>query len=439
MADQGTSTDVTPAHHETDPAIIKAYRIDPHLVNLMWDEPFYSRVLRPITKIRTTDIPTAGVLAKDGSINMWWNPAFMAKLDKLQTRGLLKHECLHLILEHTTNRRKDPHRLWNWATDLAINSMIPENELPHGGLIPGKAFDELTPEKIAEMKPENVERYNRLSAKIASLEKGKSSEFYFGELQDVADDIEQSGDGGEGGEGMPGPMDDHDGWGDLSEEDKELVKQKIKESLREAVNKCDSNGQWGSVPSDMRGRLRAMISTEVDWRALLRNFLGRSQRANRSSTIKRINRKYPYIHPGRKTGHTANVACYVDMSGSVDDAALSLLYGELNNLARKVTFTFIPFDSEVDEASSFEWRRGQKKPAMRFRCGGTSFKAVAAHAEKNRGKFDAYIVLTDGEASDPGPSRMRRAWIIVPGRDLIFTPPKGDIVIKMREAKRQAA
>ncbi len=436
MADQGTSTDIAPALHETDVEKIKAYRIDPHLVNLMWDEPFYSRVLRPITKIRTESVPTAGVLAKDGSIRMWWNPAFMANLNKLQTRGLLKHECLHLILEHTTNRRKDPHTLWNWATDLAINSMIPEEELPHGGLIPGKAFDELTPEKIAEMKPENVERYNRLSEKIASLEKGKSSEFYFGELQDVADDIEQ---GAGEGSGMPGDMDDHGGWGELSDEDKELVKQKVKESLRDAVTKCDSNGQWGSVPSEMRGRLREMISNEVDWRALLRNFIGRSQRANRTSTIKRINRKYPYIHPGRKTGHTANVACYVDMSGSVDDEALSLLYGELNNLARKVTFTFIPFDSSVDEDSAFEWRRGQKKPAMRYRCGGTNFHAVAEHAEKNRGKFDAYIVLTDGEAADPGPSRMRRAWVIVPGRELLFSKPKGDILIKMKAVKKEAA
>ena len=435
MADQGTSTDIGPQIHSTDEKAIKEYRIDPHLVNLMWDEPFYSRVLRPITKIRTSDIPTAGVLSKDGSIKMWWNPAFLANLDKLQTRGLLKHECLHLILEHTTNRRKDPHRLWNWATDLAINSMIPECELPECGLIPGKAFTALTEKQLETMTEEQIERYNRLSAKIESLEKGKSSEFYFGELQEVADDIEAGGGDGS----LPGDMDDHGGWGDLSDEDKELVKSKIKEALRDAVNKCDANGQWGSVPSEMRGRLREMISTEVDWRTLLRSFVGRSQRANRSSTIKRINRKYPYIHPGRKTGHTANVACYVDMSGSVDDAALSLLFGELNNLARKVTFTFIPFDSEVDEDNAFEWRRGQKKPAMRYRCGGTNFRAVAAHAEKNRGKFDAYIVLTDGEAADPGPSRMRRAWVIVPGRELMFSNHRGDILIKMKHAKQEAA
>jgi hypothetical protein len=63
MADQGTSTDLTPALHETDVEKVKAYRIDPHLVNLMWDEPFYSRVLRPITKIRTESIPTAGAFS----------------------------------------------------------------------------------------------------------------------------------------------------------------------------------------------------------------------------------------------------------------------------------------------------------------------------------------------------------------------------------------
>jgi len=435
MAEHGTATDIVQKVTASQ-AEIDAYRIDPHLVNLLWSEPFYAAIMREITKIRTNDIPTAGVLAKEGSVSMWFNPGFMAGLNKDTTRGLLKHECLHLILEHTTSRRKDPHVLWNWATDLAINSMIPEIELPEGGLRPGSAFKALEAEQIEKMDQKSIDRYNTLSAKIAGLPLGKSSEWYFGELQDVADEIEQ-GAGGEAG--SPGGMDSHEGWGEMSDEDKELIKGKVKQALADAVNKCDSNGQWGSVSSEMRGQLREMISTEVDWRALLRNFVGRSQRANKSSTMKRINRKYPYIHPGRKIGHTANVAVYVDMSGSVDDEALSLLYAELNGMAKKTTFTFIPFDSDVDEESSFVWKRGQKKPPVRFRCGGTSFKAVAKHADKNRGKFDAYLIMTDGEASDPGPSRMRRGWIIVPGRELMFTKPKGDILIKMKKRAAQAA
>ena len=145
--DKGTATDLNPVAQVTEEQA-RDFRLDPHLLRLMWDEPFFSHVLRSVTKIRTDRIPTAGVLAKDGDIKMWYNPAFMAGLTPDQIKGLLKHECYHLVFHHTTTRRKDPHHTWNWATDLAINSLIPEPELPAGGLIPGKQFDDLTEEQL---------------------------------------------------------------------------------------------------------------------------------------------------------------------------------------------------------------------------------------------------------------------------------------------------
>ena len=180
----------------------------------------------------------------------------------------------------------------------------------------------------------------------------------------------------------------------------------------------------------MRGELRKMCSNEVDWKSVLRAFCGMSQRANRSRTMKRINRKYPYIHSGRKVGHSANVAVYVDQSGSVDDASLALIYAELEQLSRKVTFTFIPFDSTVDTDNEIVWKKGKKQRLNRFRCGGTNFHAVAEHAEANKHRFDGYIVCTDGEAADPGPSRMRRAWVIVPDRKLYFDK-RNDTLVQM--------
>ena len=129
-----TATDIPASRPEVTKEQADAFDLDPHLINLMWDEPFFSKVLRTVTKVRSEDIPTAGVLAKDGDINMWWNPYFVAGLTSKQVKGLLKHECFHLVLEHTTTRRMEPHTLHNYATDLAINSMIPEEELPEGGL-----------------------------------------------------------------------------------------------------------------------------------------------------------------------------------------------------------------------------------------------------------------------------------------------------------------
>ena len=452
MSNNSTATDLPVADTpELSEAQLAAFRLDPHLINLMWDEPFYSHILRGVTKVESNSISTAGVLAKEGTLTMWWNRRFLASLESRQVKGLLKHECLHLILEHTTTRRHTPHIIWNYATDLAINSLIPEDELPEGGLIPGKPFKALTEEQTVKMGPEAVARYELVSAKIASFPKEMTSEWYFGQLmadEDVKDAIEegQKGQPGEGGEpgdgtpGLPGPMDDHDGWDSLSEEERELVKGKVRQALEDAVKKCDNSGQWGSVSAGMRGTLRDMISREIDWKAVLRNFCGMTRRANRVSSIKRLNRKYPGIHPGSQRGYTASLAIYIDQSGSVDDESLSLLFGELSNLARRVAFTVYFFDTSVDEENKFEWKKGQRVTAQRTRCGGTCFRCVTEHANKNKDKFDGYLILTDGEASDPGPSRLRRGWVIIPGREMLFDLPRGDVRISMkREAKSEAA
>ena len=442
-----TATDIAPAKLADDKAAAN-FKLDPHLINLMWSEPFFSKILRKVTKRKTDNIPTAGVLAKDGQLQMWWNPKFLATLTPAQVKGLLKHECYHLIFEHTTTRRHDPHIIWNYATDLAINSLIPEEELPEGGLIPGKAFSELTPEQKEKMGEESVARYERVSAKIESFPREMAAEWYFSHLQDVADDIqnEQQGQQGKPGEpgdgegqgGMPGPMDDHDGWDELTDEERQLVKGKVKQALEEAVKDADSTGQWGSIPGSMRGKLRDLISKEIPWQSVLKKFCGMTRRANRSTNVKRLNRKYPGIHPGFQKGYTSSIAIYIDQSGSVDDAALSLFFGELRNLARQTNFTIFNFDTSVDEDSEREWTRSRTPGIERTRCGGTDFQAVTDHANKNSSRFDGYLILTDGECYEPTPSRLKRGYVICPGRELYFKAPKRDFVIQMTQKKGDA-
>ena len=440
MADKGTSTDLAPVQEATDEEAA-AFRLDPHLIGLMWDEPFFSKILRTVTKVKTDDIPTAGVLAKEGDVKMWWNPKFLAGLTSLQVKGLLKHECFHLIFEHTTTRKHDPHIVWNYATDLAINSMIPEDELPEGGLIPGKAFKELTEEDKAKMGEDRVKQFEALSNLIASFPKNESSEWYFARLmedEDAKDALTNPAGGGEGGEGpmIPGTMDDHGGWDEMSDEERELVKGKVKQALENAVKECDQSGQWGSVGSEHRATLREMISKEIDWKAVLKQFCGMSRRADRTSNIRRLNRKYAGIHPGAYRSYTSSIAVYVDQSGSVGDEDLALLFGELRTLAKHTEFTLYNFDTEVDESSERVWR-GNKAPGMqRTRCGGTDFEAPTLHANKHKSRFDGYLILTDGECSEPKtPNRLKRGWVITPGRQLYFDAPRRDFKIQMKEPK----
>ena len=363
MPKESTASDNPLATHVSDEEAAK-FKLDPHLVRLMWDEPFFSKILRVITKVRTDSIPTAGVLAKDGDIKMWWNPKFVASLTADQIKGLLKHEAFHLVLEHTTKRKHDPHRVWNYATDLAINGMIPEKELPEGGLIPGKAFKPLTAEQKAMMKPDAIKRFEAVSAKIAGFKPGLAAEEYFAALMsdpEVKEAIEKGDQVGgksleqalKDGDVMmdedgnlvdkdgnpvtlvPGTMDDHDGWDSLPEEDREFMKGKIEKALEDAVKECDKTGAWGSVPAGTRATLREMVSKEIPWQAVLKKFCGMTRRSNRRSNVKRLNRKYPGIHPGMQKGYTSSIAVYIDQSGSVGSGELEQLFGELRGLAKQ--------------------------------------------------------------------------------------------------------
>jgi predicted metal-dependent peptidase len=437
MSDKGTTTDI-PGLNLVSEEEAAQFNLDSHLLNLMWDEPFFSSVLRPITKIRTDQISTAGVLSKDGTIKMWWNPMFVASLDSKKIKGLLKHECYHLVFDHTTSRRNEPHILWNYGTDLAINSIIPEDELPECGLIPGRAFPVLTDEQKKKMGSDGVSRYELISKKIESFPKEMSSEWYFSQLlndEDIKNAIEES----EGDEIIIGSMDDHEGWGEMSEEERELIRGKIKQVLKEATKKADSSNSWGSVPASMRAEIRKMVSNEVDWRSILRSAVGNKKRAGRDTSIRRLNRKYPGIHPGSRRKYTSSWAVYVDQSGSVDDISLGLLFAELSSLAKHTSFDVYYFDTQVDTENMFTWKKGQRVEPKRTRCGGTDFTAPTTHAHKNMDKYDGYMILTDGFAAEPPKSRMRRVWVITPGGSLQFNAGKDIHVTMKANEKKEAA
>ena len=446
---------------------IDAFSIDVHLLALMWSEPFFASIIRHVEKIKTDKIPTAGVSATGGEIKLWWNPKFLAGLTKHQIRGLFKHECYHLIFEHTTTRKHEPFIIWNYATDLAINSLILKSELPEGGLIPGEPFSALSAEQVAQMGEKAADRYNKISAKIASFPKNKNSEWYFSELmkdpeikeaiessekmggksleQALADgDVEVDENGnlvdknGNPVTVVPGTADDHDGWSEgLSEEERELVKGKVKSVLENAVIECDNKGSWGSIGQEMRGKIRSMITKEIPWQSVLKQFCGMSRRADRASSIRRLNRKYAGIHPGNYRDYKANIAVYLDQSGSVSDSDLTLLAGELSHLAKKVEFTLFNFDTSVDESSERTLKKGRQVNLERTRCGGTDFRCVQDHANKNASRFDGYLVLTDGYAPNPkGANRIKRGWVIVPNGELQFRKSSRDFLIKMKNKKQ---
>jgi len=406
---------------------INDFDLTTHLVNFLWNEPFYSRILRSLNKEETETIPTAGVTCVDGDITLYWNREFLASLRPHQVQGLLKHECLHLVFGHTTERRREPHIIWNYGTDLAINSTIPEHELPEGGLIPGKALS-LDNSQRENMTDKEIEQFEKLSNLIASMPKNKTSEYYFEKLMsdpDIKESLEESQSN------ITIGFDDHDGWDEMSNEEKEMMQGKIKEIVKEAAAEAE-NRNWGSVSAETRSEIYKMLSNKIQWQSLLKRFCGFTKKDERRSSIRKLHRKYPGIHPGAKKIYRPMIAVYVDESGSVSDKELSAFYSELDNLSRNTDFFLYKFDHSVDDKNGFLWKKNRRPEIKRTLTGGTCFNAVTKHAIKNKKKFDGYLILTDGGAAKPKQSaRLKRCYILAKNCKLAFDKDPSDVVINM--------
>ena len=382
------------------------FDLNRHMARLLLKEPFFAALSRTIDKIPSKALPTAGVRINNSTaqFELMYNPEFFAGLSDTQKGGVLKHEFYHLIFEHVTGRLPPEGMTpkWNICTDLAINTHL-QGELPEGCLMPGqeeRPWEDLPHGKTAEWYMENL--------KMPEPEEGG------GGGGRAKGDCDGEGEGSDpGGEGSPdGQGDDgvgsHDGWEDVSEIAKEIAKERLKGSIKKAVAEASSKG-WGTVSSDCRQEIMERMKTFVDWRKVLRYFIKTSQKANKRSSVKSINRRYPYIHPGRKTNRQANIAVSIDQSGSVSDAMLNAFFNELNKLSSLALFTVIPFDCNVAEDKVYVWKKGETRKWERVLHGGTCFDAPTKYV--NGRNFDGHIVLTDLMAPKPKASKCQRMWM----------------------------
>jgi predicted metal-dependent peptidase len=358
------------------------YDLNMDIYYLLREEPFFATFSRNINKSSTTAIPTAGVRINKETqqFEMVYNPSFFAKLEDKERIDVLKHEFYHVIFEHVTGRLppEGMTKMWNIATDLAINSHLPN--IPKIACIPGVG-------------------------KFANYPAGLSGEQYFDLLKD---DPEMNKEPQEG-EGDPN-FDDHEGWGDgeIDNTMKEIAKENLKEALKKAAKEASSKN-WGSVPADVRKQIMDKLEATVDWRKMLRYFIKTSQRADKNSTVRKVNKRFPRIHAGKKVNRVAKIAISIDQSGSVSDEMLALFFTELNELSNLATFTVIPFDTRVDEKLVYEWKKGKRHVWERVMCGGTCFNAPTKFV--NEGDWDGHIVLTDMCAPKPISSRPSRMWM----------------------------
>jgi predicted metal-dependent peptidase len=419
-----TSIDV---RHEPDPNVSSdEYRFDQEFLQLHQEEPFFGTISMMLPKVADWKVDTAYVCAdRQGNVKLGYNPDFMRGLISKHRKGVFKHELCHVLFMHIAERAvadRRRSRLWNVATDLAINSIIGDSNLPEFCLLPGRAPKTDDP-KLADL--------------IRNFPKMESADWYMARLEEYA---EQNGNkNGEGeytielGNADGETLDSHGSWGELPEEMRDIVRERIRELVEKGAKEAQRRGSWGSVPNEMIGAIEAMLRNELDWKAILRMFIGRARSIERQSTMKRINKRLPYLMPGAKRSTVANVLWAIDQSGSVSDSDVQRGLAEAFACSKEAQIDIVNFDTEIDMSSFKSIKNGQNFQWKRTRCGGTDFDCVQKflNDSKNRGKYSAVIMFTDGYAPKMGAIVGTRVlWVITEHGDA-GAPRPSDLVVKM--------
>jgi predicted metal-dependent peptidase len=387
---------ITPSKPEPTQEQIDSFDIRKYCVSLLMDEPFFAALSRRIDKISSSSCPTAGVRFNKSKQNfeLVYNPKFFLSLENgTQCRAILLHEYYHIIFGHVTDRGpggfkangyagETVSQMWNYAADLSINSFLKDMLPPDFGLVPGKHPFENYPLNLS------AEQYYEMIKKDPNIKKVYVS-------SDSAGDHSM--------------WDEDENGNPIDQSTREQINEQIKNILGKAVNECANKNSWGTVSESLRKDILSRLSSFVNWKNVLRYFIKQSVRSSKSSSIKKINKRFPYIHAGKKTNRTANIAVSIDQSGSVSDNLLMQFFSELNKLSELASFTVIPFDHEVAIDKIYIWKKGKHQNCERVLTGGTNFDAPTQYVNEHR--FDGHIVLTDMCAPKPIDSKCQRIWL----------------------------
>jgi predicted metal-dependent peptidase len=325
--------------------------------------------------------PTA---ATDGR-NFYYNTRFIKMLKPKEVEFLFGHEVLHCVYDHFGRRGDRDPQLFNIANDYCVNADLKKHRV--GEFITSvpclydPKYQDMSSEEIYDILYENAEKID------------------IGSLIDKMLDEHLDGDGDNEGSGNG---DDKDGNGGgrpkYSAEEKQKIRDEIKEAVLAAAAASDGAG---NLPAGVKRIIQDMTAPKMNWRELIRMQL--------ESTIKsdytwlRSSRRgwhMDAVMPGMKLEPMIDIAISIDASGSMGEAILKDVLGEVAGIMEQFPnyrIHVVSFDTEVYNPQQFDSDNLEDITEYEVMGGGgTDFDCVFNYFKANEIEPKRHIMFTDG-------------------------------------------
>ena len=350
-------------------------------VRLLLNKPFFGNLATRLVPIPTYKIPTAGT---DGR-RFYYNPAFLKHLSDNEVLFLCGHEVLHCVFDHF-NRREDRNpQLYNMAGDYVINMVLADEQV--GEVI-------TTVPILLDYKYKNWTSEEVYDDLFENCQQPKQTlDFHF--------DFDSDGQDGDSTTGQSGDeqkdLEEEFGVGKLSEEEKKQLRDELKEAVIEAANQAGA----GNVPAGIDRMIKEWTEPKMDWRSVIR--------AQVESCLKD---DYTFMRPSRKS-HSTNcilpgmsraekieVACALDMSGSIGQQQATDFLSEVKGILDQYEdfeLSVWCFDTEIYNHAKYTPDNANEIDKYQLQGGGgTDFEVNWKYMTENDIEPKQFIMFTDG-------------------------------------------
>lgn len=220
--------------------------------------------------------------------------------------------------------------------------------------------------------------------------------------------------------GKPGLVDNHDGWPSTPDQREvfraslaDLIADVVASDVAVPIEIAEALHQCGITPGQGAYLVRGESSGNLDWRRLLRRYVGRVLRVE--PRYGRPPRRFPELAgvvPGRgRAEGEVSVVAVIDTSGSMSDPLLEAVAGELRHLGRHHAVHVVECDCVVHRTYRFRGRLEQVEGR-----GGTDFRPPLAWEFLRRLHPRVVVVFTDGDGPAPDePPPVPVVWCLTPG------------------------
>jgi predicted metal-dependent peptidase len=213
---------------------------------------------------------------------------------------------------------------------------------------------------------------------------------------------------------------------DTSESEEKLAK-RISDAM-EAAKKMA-----GYVPAALEDELGKLTAPKVTWQDIIRTRLLKARAGNGRNDWTRFRSRpmFTGVMVPKRRNYFAHFGCLLDTSGSMskDDMAFGL--SQLCALDERSEGTIVPADATIywDQATKIKKAVADEISKVKIiGRGGTKYAEFFTDYEKNIGKCDFLVVVTDGYLLDTDVAEMKHPgidviWLITSGSS--FNPPFG--------------